>query len=65
MAQQFFQGGHHFIRNYGVANGSKEAAVNIIRLDVDNIPPYQLAGFTKEMLLTEFQTQLRAYAKTL
>jgi hypothetical protein len=65
MAQQFFQGGHHFIRNYGVANGSKEAAVDIIRLDVDNIPPYQLRGFTKEMLLTEFQTQLRAYAKTL
>jgi hypothetical protein len=65
MAQQFFRDGHHFIRNYGIANGSKEVAVDIIRLNVDNIPNYQLRGFTKEAFLAAFEDQLRAYAKTL
>jgi hypothetical protein len=65
MAQGFFRDGHYFIRSYGVANGSKSAAVDIIKLDVDNIPHHWLRGFTKENLLVAFETGLRGLTNTL
>lgn len=67
-AQHLFRDGHHFIAAYGAANGSKDAAVDIIK--TNDFPVYSPLPSgrvcpTKEEQRNTFQKVLRALAMTL
>jgi hypothetical protein len=63
MAQQLYRDGHHFIGAYGAANGSKDAAVDILELHDKNYPVYNKNS--EEQQKQSFEKQLRVFANLL
>lgn len=63
MAQDLYRDGHHFLGAFGAANGSKDAAVDIIELSDVNFPVYNKGS--KEEQIKVFEKVLRSFAKTL
>jgi hypothetical protein len=62
IASQIFRDGHHFMEAYGKANGSKDAAADIIELDDGNFDPTKLFSDTPPSVKesqARFETMLR------
>jgi hypothetical protein len=65
MAALLYRDGHHFIGAYGVANGRKDAAVDIIELHDKNYAVYHNKQPSKEEQEESFEKELRAFARLL
>lgn len=66
LAKQIFREGYHFVQAYGAANGSKDAAVDIIHLSDAAFKFWrQRKSATIEEHRQTFKHQLRALANTL
>lgn len=66
-AQHLFRDGHHFIAAYGDANGSKDAAVDIIKTNTfpDYQPHQNKDALTGDELVKVFDETLRKLAHTI
>jgi hypothetical protein len=65
MAALLYRDGHHFIRAYGIANGSKDAVVDIIELHDKNFRVYHNKQPSEQEQRESFEKTLRAFSKTL
>jgi len=66
-AKLFFKDAHLFLQAFGIANGAKGAAVDIIKLDLANFPaPYgtKVPDSVKEKDNEIFQLRLREFANS-
>jgi len=64
-AKLFFKDAHLFIQAFGIANGAKDAAVDIVELDRADFPvPYGAKDSLKEEQHQVFQRRLRNFANS-
>jgi hypothetical protein len=68
-AKKIVRDGIHFFRAYGVANGRKDAAVDILKVSYENVAPLthydRVDQEERRQLVEQFQQHLRDFANTL
>jgi hypothetical protein len=68
-AKKIVRDGIHFFRAYGVANGRKDAAVDILKVSYENVAPLthydRVDQEERRQLVEQFQQHLRNFANTL